>query len=233
VAAFDEVWLRPEGSATAIRDGVQVSRTSHERLPYDVMWDVRVHLKMPVPGREKYRIANRIRAKLAHEQSHWASAYAGTPILCVEESDFCLGLEKDDVDPNLQPDAPHSFQGIIATQQFFANGSRGARHRLEQIDISPRIPGVGLDLGFETFGENFESFGAGHGVISFAPKHAEEVWQLLTGAPPLNFAGQCIKPLSLRRDFHRLPVPLGQDITPEQLKPILAKIIPDFSDRLA
>lgn len=234
VEAFQEVWMRREGSPTAAREGVRVSRTSHLRLPYDGMWDVRVHLKMPVPGREKYRIANNIRAKLAQEEIQWASNYAGVSILCVEESDFCLGLEKDDIDPHLRPDAPHSFQGIIATQQSFANANtRGARHRLEQIDISSRRPGVGLDLGFETFGENFESFGDGYAVLSFAPKHAEEVWQLLSGAPPLGFAGQCIKPLSLRRDFHRLPVPIGQDISAEQLKPILAKIIPDFADRPA
>ncbi|MGE0871410.1 MAG: hypothetical protein AB7P03_22810 [Kofleriaceae bacterium] len=230
-AAFEEVWTRHNGSPEAARDGVKVMRTAHEQLPYDVMWDVRVQLKMPVPGREKYRIANNIRDKLAHEQTHWASTYSGVPVLCVEESDFCLGLEKDDIEPHLQPEAPHSFQGIIATQQFFGNGTRGARHRLEQIDFSPRQPGVGLDLGFETFGENFESFGDGHGVITFAPKHAEEVWQLFSGAPPLGFAGHCVKPLSLRRDFHRLPVPIGQDVTPEQLKPILRKIIPGFADR--
>lgn len=233
VEAFEEVWVRHEGSPVASRTGVKVSRTTHERLPYDVLWEVRIQLKMPVPGREKYRIANNIRTKIAHEQSQWASVYAGTPILCVEESDFCLGLDKDDIAPHLQADAPHSFQGIIATQQFFHDGRRGARHRLEQIDLSPRMPGVGLDLGFETFGENLESFGAGHGVLTFAPTHAEEVWQLLSGVPPLGFAGHCAKPLSVRRDFHRLPVPIGQPITPEQLKPILAKVIPDFNDRPA
>lgn len=233
VEAFEEVWFRPGGSPVAARDGVKVTRTSHARFPYDVIWEVHVHLKLPVPGREKYRIASKIRDKLAHEQSQWASTYAGTPMLCVEESDYCLGLEKDDIAPHLQPNAPHSFQGIIATQQFFANGTRGARHRLEQIELSPRQPGVGIDLGFETFGENFESFGDGHAVIGFAPKFADEVWQLQSGGPPLGFAGQCLKPLSIRRDFHRLPVPIGENITPEQLKPILAKIIPDFGSRPA
>lgn len=231
VQAFEEVWTRPEGTPSATREGVKVSRAAHRRLPFDGMWDVRLHFRMPVPGREKHRIANNIRAKLKHEQSHWASTYSGVPILCVEESDFCLGLEKDEIDPHLQPDAPHSFQAIVATQQFFGNGSGGGRHRLEQIDFSPRLPGVGLDLGFETYGENFESFGDGHGVIGFRPKYAEEVWQLLTGTPPLGYAGRCLKPLSLKRDFHRLPVPLGQDITAEQLKPILAKVIPGFADR--
>jgi hypothetical protein len=68
-------------------------------------------------------------------------------------------------------------------------------------------------------------------VLHFAPTYAEEEWKLVTGAPPLDVAGWCFKPLTVRRDFVRMPVPLGQDITAEQLKPILAKVIPGFSER--
>ncbi len=233
VKTFEEVWVRHRGPPEAIGDGIKVRRETSSRLPLDGMWDVRVHFRLPVPSREKYRISSKIRDKLVHENTQWAGRYAGIPILCIEESDFCVGLHKDEIDLHLRPDAAHAFQGIVATQQFFANGIRGARHRLEQIHFTPRLPGVGIDLGIETYGENFESFGDGHGVISFAPNHAHEVWQLFSGIPPLGFAGHCVQPLTLRRDFHRLPVPLGQDITVEQLEPILKKIIPGLADRPA
>ena len=67
------------------------------------------------------------------------------------------------------------------------------------------------------------------------------MWQLLTGTPPLGFAGFCLEPRSLRRDFHRLPLPLGQDITAKhggpsctgsalELRCMTATTIPDVED---
>jgi hypothetical protein len=231
---FGELWNDHAGSAERKRTGphgVKVSRNSYSRLPFDGLWETTVLLLMPVPAKEKHRHTLNIRDKLDAEQKQWAATYAGVPVLCVEESKFCLGLDRDELEPYLQADAPHAFQGIAATQQFFGEGKHGARHRLEQVDFFPRVPGCNLNLGFETFGDNMESFGDGHGVMSFLPKHAEEEWRLVSGAPPLGVAGTRVKPLTINRHFHRLPVPLGEKVTPEQLKPILAKMIPGFDER--
>lgn len=228
-AAFADVWCRPAGDPRARRDGVLVSRESATLPSLPVAWEVSVVFRMPVPSREKFRFAGHLRRKLDHEQRQWAGGYPGVPVMFAEEPDFCLGLEASTVNDMLRPSAEHGFEGILTTWQFFGDGTtRGSRFRVEQADWHSRTPGVGINIGIETFGENVQSLGDGHLVGDFHPNNAEEEWQLRPDRRSGLAILRCVRRLQLARRIHRMPLPSdGREITAAALEPFVGKLVPN------
>lgn len=231
VDAFREVWLRPTGQHQASREGVAVRRETVRKSTIPTTWEVRLVFRMPVPARERYRLKTHVEQKLAKEQDHWASAYDGVPVFFMEESDFCLGISEEELALHLQPEASHSFQGILATLQFFADGTVRGRHRMEQMDWHARPPGTGLDIGIETFGQNLNSYAekGKHFLLQFNPSHAEEEWLLVRGTPPEGVAGLPVRPLTMQRHLRRVPLrPDGSAPSAAELEPVVS----DFMQRV-
>lgn len=227
VAVFSEVWNRPDGEPRANRDGVSVMRETIDVTPVDSAWEVSLVFRLPVPGRERYRLSSTVRTKLDKEERQWAGAYAGVAVLCAEESDFCLGFDKEGFETMLLDEAQHSMQGILATWQFFADGIvRGSRIRVEQCDWHPRKNSVGLNLGIGTFGENMQSYGDGFMVMTMNPKNAEERWKVLPGAITGEATTTCVRPITIERRMARgrLPAAGWKSITEADLLPVVKAV---------
>jgi hypothetical protein len=176
--------------------------------------------------------ANNLRDKLKAETKQWARVYEGVPVLCMEESDFCVGVDQGDLDRLLTPDAAHAFAGVVCTWPFFADSLPGGRHRLEQVDWKPRVgAGVGFDLGIETFGNSVREYGEGHVLLRVDPTYAEEEWRIMLGAPPEGVAGLRVRDLSLQRNMARVRIPQpGNPITAEELIPVVRRLLPDLPE---
>jgi hypothetical protein len=225
VRAFQEVWSRPTGTPQANIDDVTVSRELIHATQ-DTTWDVRIILYLPVPARERFRITSTLKSKLEREQKQWAHAYSGSPILFMEESDFCLGFDKESFESELVNSAVHSMQFVLSTWQFFADGrTRGSRIRVEQHDCYAR-PNLGtLNLGVHTFGESMSSYGDGYVVLTQNPNHAQEEWSVRPGAPGLPFSVSCIRPVSIERRMARIPAPPdGRMPTEAELLPLIKAV---------
>jgi hypothetical protein len=208
LALFAELWSKPELPAAMLsRDGITVRRVFVGTSSLPLTWEVRLKFQLPVPDRERLRLGAHIDDKIGRENGRWAKDYRGVAVLSVEESNFCLGLHQTYLEQLLAPDKQHAFSTIISTLAYFCDASTpGARFRMEEISSVSRTPGVGLELGAETFGENLKSFGEGHALMTFYPKYAEEEWRLTAGAPPENVYGVPIRQLSIQRRIARLPV---------------------------
>jgi hypothetical protein len=222
VAAFDEVWNRPEGEPRATRDGVSIAREAVEENGVANPWEVTLAFRLPVPDRERFRLTSTVREKLEKEDRQWAAAYAGVPILCAEESDFCLGFDQNSFDKVLLEDTQHSMHGILTSWQFFTDGFvRGSRIRVEEYDWHGKQTGAGLHLGIQTFGENMNSYGEKSVVLTMNPKFADEEWQLI-GAEGGGAIAACVRPLTIERRMTRRPeLPPGQLYTSADILPML------------
>ena len=227
IETFRHVWNNLD-NPQASQDGVTVSRVGRRSSFSPGNWEVRLTFRVPVPAREKQRLANNIKNKLVREHDQWASNYPGFRLFCVEESDWSLGAEQDEIKALLSSSAPHSFGMIVCTWPFFADNLDGGRMRMEQIRWFPREgSGSGVDLGMESFGENFESYCKDHVVLMHNPVCAEEEWILRLGAPPENVAGRRIRELSIQRRISRMPAPEdGRLPTAEELLPLVRRTVP-------
>lgn len=223
VAAFDEVWNRPEGEPRATRDGVSVSREAVDEEGVTETWEVALALRVPVPERERFRLTSAVRDKLEKEERQWAGSYEGVPILSAEESDFCLGFDQKSFEKELLEETQHSMQGILTSWQFFTDGFvRGSRIRVERYDWhgSKKDP-AGLHLGIHTFGENMNSYGDQSVVLIMNPKYADEEWKI-TGIEGGRAIGTCTRPLNIERRMTRRPaLPPGQLYTKADILPMV------------
>lgn len=227
VATFDQVWADFD-NPKATRDGVTVSRVSGRPSSSPGNWEVRLKFLVPVPAGEKRRLIERIGNKLNKEEGQWATNYPGFRLFCVEESDWSLGAQQDEVKALLASSASHSFGMIVCTWPFFTdNGNRG-RIRMEQTKWFAREgSGVGMSLGMQTFGENFESYCKGHIVSMHDPQFAEEEWTFRPGVLAGKVAGTRDRALSMQRTIARMPAPEGGRMpTAEELLPLIRRGIP-------
>jgi hypothetical protein len=224
VAAFDEVWNRPEGEPTATRDGVSVGREAVDNGVTET-WEVTIAFRLPVPERERFRLTNTVREKLEKEERQWAGAYTGVPVLCAEESDFCLGFEKEPFEKVLLEETAHSMQGILTSWQFFTDGFvRGSRTRVEQYEWHARPTSTNLNLGIHTFGENMDSYSDGFVVLTMNPKHADEEWRVI-GVEGAGAIATCTRPLTIERRMTRSrALPPGQLYTEADILPMVKAV---------
>lgn len=227
VTTFRQVWA-DFGNPKATHDGVTVSRVTGRPSFSAGNWEVRIKFLVPVPAGEKRRLCERIGNKLVKEDGQWASSYSGYRLFCVEESDWSLGAQQEEIKAMLSSSASHSFGMIVCTWPFFADNQDGGRIRLEQTKwLSREGAGVGLNLGMHTFGENFESYCKDHVVLIHDPKYAEEEWILRPGAPPDDVAGSRIRALTIQRTISRMPAPEGGRMpTAEELVPLVRRAVP-------
>ena len=230
IETFRQVWNNLD-NPQASQDGVTVSRTGKRPSFSPGNWEVRLTFRVPVPAREKRRLANNIRDKLVREHAQWASSYTGFRVFCVEESDWSLGAEQDEIKALLASSSPHSFDMIVCTWPFFADNLDGGQMRVEQMRWFPREgAGSGVNLGMESFGENFESYCKDHVVSMHNPVCAEEEWILRLGVPPANVAGSRIRELSIQRTISRMPAPKdGRMPTADELLPLVRRTVPGKS----
>jgi len=226
VAAFGEVWNRPEGDPLATRDGVSIARETIDSGGVADAWDVSLAFRLPIPARERFRLTSTVRTKLEKEERQWVGEYPGVAVLCAEESDFCLGFDKDTFETVLLEQTTHSMQGILATWQFFVDGIvRGSRIRVDQFDWHPRKTSVGLNLGFHSFGENMKSYGDGFVVMTMNPQNADEVWRFGPGDGPRNATVTCVRPLTIERRMTRgLLPPDGRPFTEADILPMVKAV---------
>lgn|GEM_PF-3925015 len=225
VAAFSEVWNRPEGEARASREGVLVARETVDSQGVANAWEVSLVFRVPVPDRERFRLTSTVRTKLEKEERQWAGAYPGVAVLCAEESDFCLGFDKDTVETVLLKETEHSLLGILSTWQFFADGiARGSRIRVEQYDWYTKKDTVGLNLGIQTFGENMESYGDGFVVLMMNPTNAEERWTIKPGERAGTATATCVRPLMIERRMTRGRLPEGRLVTEADILPMVKAV---------
>lgn len=230
IETFRQVWNNLD-NPQASQGGVTVSRVGRRSSFSPGHWEVRLTFRVPVPAREKRRLTNNIKDKLVREHDQWGSSYPGFRLFCVEESDWSLGAEQDEIKPLLSPPVPHSFGMIVCTWPFFADNLDGGRMRMEQIRWFPREESdSGVNLGMESFGENFESYCKDHVVLMHNPACAEEEWILRLGAPPENVAGSRIRELSIQRTISRMPaLEDGRVPTTEELLPLVRRTVPEKS----
>lgn len=227
VEAFRRVWTNRD-NPQASQDGVTVSRVAFRPPGSPGNWEVRVTFRVPVPAREKQRLVNRIGEKLGKEHAKWASSYSGFLLFCVEESIWSLGADQDAIMALLSSSAPHSFGMIVCTWPFFADNLTGGRSLLEQMRVFRREgAGNGVNLGIETFGENFESYCEGHVVLMHNPACAEEEWVLRPGAPPDDVSGSRLRALSIQRTIGRMPALEGGRMpSAAELLPLVEMVTP-------
>lgn len=228
MTAFRHFWTKP--TKEPITDGgVTVKRLATPPFPAFRGWETRIVLCIPVPAREKQRLADSIRSKLEKEHAQWACQYSGTPFLAVEESDYSLGLDQRPVSSLLSVPS-HSFAGAICTTSFFKdNGDNGKYGRIciEDIRWIPREGvGISVNLGMQTYGQNLECYGKDHVVMSFNPSYAEEEWQFRPNYVTGNVDGRRLRLLSLQRVIHRVPAPNGQKPTFEMFERAIRQMLP-------
>lgn len=225
IAAFRRFW-KSSAKEPASDGGVNVRRLPTPPLVVPGGWETRIVLCIPVPTREKQRLADHIQAKRTKEQAQWGSRFPGMSMLAVEESDYGLGLDRTLI-ASLLSVPSHSFAGILCSTAFFKDNGKYGRFRMEDLRWIPREGvGTGVNLGMETFGQNLDCYGKGFAVLSFNPACAEEEWQFRPNPMVGNVDGRRLRLLELRRVIHRIPAPDGKVPKFEELEGALRLMLP-------
>ena len=124
--AFSKLWIDLQNPEYKTESGIQVRRTAVSPASEGIPWECGLRFLLPVPAREKRRMANNLRDKLKAESDAWARTYQGNPVMFVEEPSFCVGIEADDLRQLLVLKADHSFAAVVCTWAFFVpNEPRG------------------------------------------------------------------------------------------------------------
>lgn len=199
-------------------DGIRISR--HElSTPPTTGVCVRLRLQLPALGWEEQRIKEIAHEKARREAKSWAANYEGVPMFVLEESHFGHGV-RNELEGIL--DTTPAFKGIVSTYPGFSDGG-GALNGMEEWSFALRSPG--LDIGINTFGDNLDSWAAGHAAIEWAEASVRGEWEVLRRAA-LNERRQ-VHPFMLMRRRSRIPFPdpAAQEVDEEMTQKAVAAAI--------
>jgi hypothetical protein len=236
IQMFVAMWSQPDiTGARVTRGGVKVSRTGAVPTSGST-GTTRIAIRLPVPARERHRLAMNIESKMEREGVAWANPYSGVSVFAIEESDFSLGLDASIVEPLLDPAAKHPFSIVVTTWPFFVDHSTRGRYLVEDIDWFARKDGGTLDLGLHTFGQNTKELGNGHLLAELAPNFAQEEWEIvpmtLPGvardpyAPGAAFRIRLAERLAITRRMTRLPLRDGARPTAREIRKLVDTLLP-------